>query len=101
MTPLVEVHDRSEIGAALGSGATAVGINSRNLKDLSMNPDAFEELLPLVPKDRLAVAESGIKTAEDVKRLKALGAHAVLVGESLLRQPDLEQAAKILVEAGR
>jgi indole-3-glycerol phosphate synthase len=66
-----------------------------------MDPKAFEKIVPSIPKDRLIVAESGIKTAGDVKALKALGVHAMLVGESLLRQPDLEAAAKTLVEAGR
>ena len=67
----------------------------------SMNGDAFEEMVPLIPKDRLIVADSGIKTAEDVARLKALGVHAMLVGESFLRQADVEKAAKTLAEAGR
>ena len=101
MTPLVEAHDPDEVRAALDSGAEMVGVNSRNLKDLSMDPRAFEKMVPLIPRDRLIVAESGIKTADDVRALKALGVHAVLVGESLLRQPDIEAAAKILVEAGR
>lgn len=101
MTALVEAHSADEVRAAVDLGARVVGVNSRNLKDLSMTPRAFEEMLPLIPKDRVIVAESGLKTADDVRRVKALGAAAVLVGESFLRQPDLEQAAKILVEAGR
>lgn len=101
MTPLVEAHDPSEVDVAVRAGAEVVGINSRNLKDLTMDPRAFEKMAPLVPKDRLVVAESGIKTSEDVKPLKALGVQSILVGESFLKQPDLEAAAKILVEAGR
>jgi indole-3-glycerol phosphate synthase len=100
MTALVEVHDPEEVRIALDAGARAVGVNSRNLKDLSMDPAAFEKMLPLLPRDRLTVAESGIKTAEDVARLKALGASAMLVGESLLKQPDLERAAETLARAG-
>lgn len=101
MTPLVEAHSPDEVKAAVDAGADVIGINSRNLKDLSMNPGAFEKMVPLIPRDKLIVAESGIKTAGDVKALKALGVHAMLVGESLLKQPDLEAAAKLLVEAGR
>jgi indole-3-glycerol phosphate synthase len=101
MTSLVEAHEPVEVETALSMDAPVIGINSRNLKDLSMNPDAFEKMLPMIPKDKLIVAESGIKTGEDVRRLKGLGAHAMLVGESLLKQPDLEQAAKTLLEAGR
>lgn len=88
MTPLVEAHDALELRRALDVGAMLVGINSRNLKDLTMNPGAFETLLPRVPPGVTAVAESGIKTAEDIKKIRALGARAVLVGESLLRQSD-------------
>lgn len=66
-----------------------------------MNPGTFESLLPRVPPGVTAVAESGLKTAEDIKKVRALGARAVLVGESLLRQNDLESAARILVEAGQ
>lgn len=101
MTPLVEAHDPDEVRTAVDAGARVVGVNSRNLKDLSMDPRAFEKMVPLVPKDRIVVAESGIKTADDVKRLKDLGAAAMLVGESFLRQPDLEKAANVLVKAGK
>lgn len=101
MTPLVEAHDALELRRAVDVGAMLVGINSRNLKDLTMNPGAFEALLPRVPPGVTAVAESGLKTAEDVKKVRALGARAVLVGESLLRQNDLESATRVLVEAGQ
>ena len=87
--------------AVLEIGARLVGVYSRNLKSLSMNGDDFEEMVPLIAKDRLIVAESGIKTAEDVARLKALGVHAMLVGESFSGQVDLEKVTKTLAEAGR
>jgi indole-3-glycerol phosphate synthase len=100
MTPLVEVHATEEIRIAVDAGANVIGVNSRNLKDLSMNPTAFETMLPQIPAGRLVVAESGIKTAGDVRRLKALGAAAMLVGESFLRQPDIGAAAAVLAAAG-
>jgi indole-3-glycerol phosphate synthase len=100
MAALVEVHDAAEMETSLAVGADMIGVNSRNLKDLTMNAAAFEEMIPLIPRDRTIVAESGIKTVEDVRRLRALGVHAVLVGESLLKQPDLERATKILSRAG-
>jgi indole-3-glycerol phosphate synthase len=100
MTPLFEVHEETELQRAIDLGAPVIGVNSRNLRTLEMSPTLFEELLPRVPKDRVSVAESGIRTAADVKKLKDLGAHAMLVGESLLRQGDLEAGARTLVEAG-
>ncbi len=101
MTPLVEIHDLNELGRALDAEADVIGINSRNLKDLSMDPLAFRKLVPFVPPGSLVVAESGIRNLDDVKSLKRLKVNAMLVGESLLRQPDLTAAAKILVEAGK
>lgn len=101
MAALVEVHDAAELSRALAAGARAVGVNSRNLADLSMNPKIFKQLIPKIPKDRLAVAESGVKGPSDVKSLKRLGAKAVLVGESLLKQLDLSGAAQELAKAGQ
>lgn len=101
MTPLVEVHSEPELDVAVRSGARLIGINSRNLKDLSMDGTMFEKLVPRIPEGRIVIAESGIKTPADVEKLKNLNVSAMLVGESLLRQPDLEKAAKILADAGK
>jgi indole-3-glycerol phosphate synthase len=101
LAPLIEVHDGAELDRVLTIDAKLVGVNSRNLKDLSMNAGVFEELLPRIPKTALAVAESGIKTEDDVKKVKALGARAVLVGESLMREKDVARAAHKLVKAGQ
>jgi indole-3-glycerol phosphate synthase len=101
MTPVVEAHDEAELDAAVASGAEVIGVNSRNLKDLTVDTRLFKQLLPKVPKDRLAVAESGLKDAADIRALAGTRADAALVGESLLRQRDLEAAARALVEAGR
>lgn len=101
MDVLVETHDRAELARAKKAGARLIGINSRNLDTLTMDPHAFERLVPLAPRGAVLVAESGIKTAEDVNQLSRLGVHGMLVGESLLRQKDLKTAAKVLVAAGK
>jgi indole-3-glycerol phosphate synthase len=82
---LVEAHSESEIEVAVGAGADAIGINNRNLKTLVTSLDVFEGLAPSVPRDRLLVAESGMKGVEDVRRMADAGARAVLVGGSLMR----------------
>ncbi len=101
MEALVEAHTAPEVERALRTGARIIGLNSRDLDTLRMDPGAFARLAVGVPADRTLVAESGIKTPDDVRALKPLGIHAVLVGESLLRQPDLEKAARVLVDAGK
>jgi indole-3-glycerol phosphate synthase len=101
MTPLVETHDEGELSRVAAAGVDVVGINSRNLKDLSMDPGAFARLAPLAPRDAVVVAESGLREAEDAAKLKKLKVNAMLVGESLLRRRDLESAARRFVEAGR
>ena len=82
---LVEVFTRSELDIALAEDPQIVGINNRNLKTLETDLSVFETLAPLVPRDRLLVAESGMKGVDDVRRMQAAGAQAVLVGESLMR----------------
>jgi len=94
---LVEVHDRRELDRAHGLQTKLIGINNRNLKTLQTTIETTIELAPHVSADRLLVTESGIKTRDDVKRLAAVGAHCLLVGESLLRQPDLVTATRALV----
>ncbi len=98
MTPLVEVHDAFELETAVRAGACVIGVNSRNLKTLSVDTRLFEQLIPQIPGKCVTVAESGIKTRYDVQRLKKLNVNAMLVGESLLKQPDLEKAVRVLSE---
>lgn len=93
---LVEVHDRAELEVALDSGAKILGINNRNLKTLEISLDTCRELLPEIPKDRIAVAESGIYHPEEVQELSALGAKAFLVGTALMKAPDPAQAVAYL-----
>ena len=82
---LVEVHDQRELEMALGAGARLIGVNSRDLASFTIDPDLAARLAPSLPADAVLVAESGIRTAADVQRLAAIGAHAVLVGEALMR----------------
>lgn len=85
MSALVEAHNEAEIKTALRAGARMIGINNRNLKDFSVNPENSRTLRSFIPKDVLFVSESGISCAEDVKVLKEIGADAVLVGEALMK----------------
>ncbi len=94
---LVEVHDQRELERALGLQTPLIGINNRNLKTMRTTIETTIELAPLVSPDRMLVTESGIRDREDVKRLAAVGAHCLLVGESLLRQPDLVSATRALL----
>lgn len=88
MTALVEVHDAPEADRAVAAGARVVGVNHRNLATFAMDMSLTGRLRARVPADRVLVAESGIKTAADVRALDAAGADAILVGESLMRQPS-------------
>ena len=85
LTVLVEVHDEAETERAVALGAELIGVNARNLKTLEVDVDTFGRLAPLVPADRVLVAESGITGPTDVKRFVAEGAQVVLVGEALVR----------------
>ncbi|MEO5511466.1 MAG: indole-3-glycerol phosphate synthase TrpC [Longimicrobiales bacterium] len=85
MAALVEAHDERELDLALRSGATIVGVNNRDLDTLTIDLAVSESLLPRIPANCLAIAESGIRDAADVARMAAAGADAVLVGESLMR----------------
>ena len=84
-----EIHDEAEAEIALRSGAKIIGVNNRNLKDFTVDPENSKRLRRMIPKDVLFVSESGVKTAADTQALKELGADAVLVGETLMRAPDI------------
>ncbi|MDB5416304.1 MAG: uncharacterized protein JWR10_4639 [Rubritepida sp.] len=94
---LVEVHDVREMERALGLQTRLIGVNNRNLKTLVTDLATSDLLVPMVPADRLPVAESGLRTPEDVQRMAAIGAHCVLVGEQLMRQPDVAAATRALL----
>jgi len=97
MDVLVEVHNRQELDRALGLQTQLIGINNRNLKTLKTDLETTSELAPFVPSDRFLVAESGIRTHADVRRLAEAGASCFLVGESLLREPDVALATRALL----
>ena len=88
LSALVEAHDEQEIDMALECGARVIGVNNRNLRDFSVDVENSRRLRSLVPKDRVFVSESGVKTAEDIKILREIGVDAVLVGETLMRAED-------------
>ncbi|WP_424133910.1 indole-3-glycerol phosphate synthase TrpC [Roseomonas chloroacetimidivorans] len=99
MSVLVEVHNEAELHRALGLETRLIGINNRDLRTLKTDIAVTERLAPLIPADRIPVAESGIRTPQDVRRMVNAGARCLLVGEHLLRQPDPGEAARILVQA--
>jgi indole-3-glycerol phosphate synthase len=88
LAALVEVHDRAELEAALGAGATLLGVNNRDLRTFRVDLARSEELLPLLPAGAKGIAESGVRTAADARRLRAAGAANLLVGEALVRAAD-------------
>ena len=87
LSALVEAHDDAEVERALKAGARILGVNNRNLKDFTVDTEN-SRLRARIPKDVLFVSESGVKTAEDVAQLAAIGADAVLIGETLMRAQD-------------
>ncbi len=93
---LLEVHEPAELPRALETGARIIGINNRDLRTFVTRLEHTLELLPHIPADRLVVSESGIRTHDDLLRLQRAGVHAVLVGESLMRQPDIGAALDAL-----
>ncbi|MEY3752514.1 MAG: hypothetical protein RIR75_361, partial [Actinomycetota bacterium] len=101
MRALVEAHTHDELERALEISPRIVGVNSRNLKTLEVNSKVFAELLPLVPKDVVRVAESGISKRSEVEFAQNNGATAILVGEALVRAANPELAMRELLGADR
>ena len=88
MAVLVEIHDGEELEAALGLRTPLIGINNRNLKTFKTRLETTLDLLPRIPADRVVVTESGVLSSADVRRLRAAGVRAFLVGEAFMRAPD-------------
>jgi indole-3-glycerol phosphate synthase len=95
---LVELHDADQLPRVLDCGATVIGINNRDLRTFATRLEHTLELMPRIPADRVVVSESGIRTHTDLERLRDAGVRAVLVGESLMRAPDI--GAALLTLAG-
>jgi indole-3-glycerol phosphate synthase len=101
MSALIEVHDERELARALAVGPRIVGINNRDLHTFTVDLGTTERLQDLVPDDVVLVSESGVHTRSDVERLAALGADAMLVGESLVKAQDVSAHVGELVNAGK
>lgn len=101
ISALVEAHNEDEIFSALNAGARIIGVNNRDLKTFDVDISNCVRLRDLVPDDKLFVAESGIKTAEDIERLRNAGVDAVLIGETLMRHLDKKTALAQLIGDGK
>jgi indole-3-glycerol phosphate synthase len=97
MKCLVEVHNRFELETALNNGAEIIGINNRDLATFDVDIDTTQRLRPLIPEDRIVVSESGIKTRQDMEKLKDWGVDAVLIGEVFMASADIAAAMKELL----
>lgn len=96
LSALVEVHDEEEMQSAIEAGARVIGVNNRNLKDFTVDTENSRKLRNMIPKEVLFVSESGVKTPEDVQKLREIGADAVLIGETLMRAADKSETLAYL-----
>ena len=94
---LVEVHDARELALAIDAGADIVGVNNRNLRTLEVDVEASEKLIANMPRDVVAVSESGLRAGDDLLRLRGLGYRAFLIGERLMIEPDPGVALQALL----
>ena len=86
------MHSKTELLAAIAAGADIIGINHRNLEDFNMDMELAKRLIPLIPKGKIIVAESGLHSREQLEDLRACGAHAFLMGEFFMRQDSIGAA---------
>jgi indole-3-glycerol phosphate synthase len=98
MDALVETHDEAEMARAVALGADFIGVNNRSLRTFEVDITTFARLAPLAPEGATLVAESGLFTPQDVATVARAGADALLVGESLMRQADVEAATRALMK---
>ena len=88
LSALVEIHNADEARMAVSAGARVIGVNNRNLKDFTIDTDNSKKLRDLIPSDIAFVSESGVKSTDDIKTIRQIGADAVLIGETLMRAED-------------
>jgi indole-3-glycerol phosphate synthase len=93
---IVEVHDEEELECALELDVDVIGINNRNLEDFTVDIQVTVDLLAAVPTGKTVVSESGIRTRQEIEELERIGVDAVLIGETLMRAPDPEDAVREL-----
>ena len=98
MEPLVEVHTADELERVLAAGARIIGVNNRNLHTLEVRVETSLELVEMIPQDCIAVSESGLRSAEDLRKLRAARFDAFLIGESLMREADPGAALTRLID---
>jgi indole-3-glycerol phosphate synthase len=96
MEPLVEVHERAELDRIIGAGAKIIGVNNRDLRDFQVHIETSLSLIEMIPDDCIAVSESGLRTHEDIERLRRAGFDAFLIGEHLMKEADPGLALRAL-----
>ena len=101
MDAVVEIHNKTDLKKALGKGlgVEIIGINHRNLEDFSVDLEITENLLSRIPKEKLVIAESGIKSSQEIKYFRELGVNGVLIGESLMLAKDIAEKLKEFMDA--
>lgn len=93
---LVEIHDKEDLVKAMHAGANIIGINHRNLETFEMDMNLTEKLMPLIPQNKIIVAESGLNDKETIKHLSQIGADAFLIGEYFMREDDMEASLRAI-----
>jgi len=88
---LVELHSQQNLEKVINSGAEIIGINNRNLTDFSVDINTTLKLIPFIPDEKIVVSESGIKTKEDIQKLKKVGVNCVLIGETLMKSSNIKK----------
>ena len=98
MDVLVEIHNEDELHRALKLKTKLLGVNNRNLKTMVTDISMTEKLATLAPTEKILISESGLQTPADLHRMASAGARCFLIGESIMKQKDVEKATKLLLE---